>query len=107
MNRPTMNRLGRRFMWASMGVLATAVVMIVIAAEQMFINDQDLGFLLWILIPATLAAALVAYLLSAPIARDAKRLSDAATRVGEGDLTARSGVLRADEIGRASCRERV
>ncbi len=97
-----MNRLGRRFMWASMGVLAVAVIMIVIAAQQMFINDQDLGFLLWILIPATIAAAAAAYLLSAPIARDAKLLSDAAARVGGGDLTARSGVVRADELGDAA-----
>ena len=102
MTRPGLHRLGRRFMWASMGVLATAVIMIVIAAQQMFINDQDLGFLLWILVPATIAATLVAYLLSAPIAHDANRLSDAATRVGRGDLTARSGVIRADELGDAA-----
>lgn len=102
MTRFGMNRLGRRFMWASMGVLAVAVVMIVVAAQQMFINDQDLGFLLWILIPATIAAAIVAWLLSAPIARDAKRLSDAATRVAGGDLGARSGVVRADELGDAA-----
>ena len=97
-----LNRLGRRFMWASMGVLAVAVIMIVIAAQQMFINDQDLGFLLWIMIPATIAAAAVAYLLSSPIARDANRLSDAAMRVANGDLTARSGVMRHDELGDAA-----
>ena len=102
MTRVGMNRLGRRFMWASMGVLAVAVIMIVIAAQRMFINDRDLGFLLWILIPATIAAAIAAWLLSAPIARDAKRLSDAATRVAGGDLAARSGVVRADELGDAA-----
>jgi two-component system sensor histidine kinase BaeS len=102
MMRPTLNRLGRRFMWASMGVLAVAVIMIVIAARQMFISDQDLGFLLWILIPAAIAAAAAAYVLSAPIARDAKLLSDAAMRVGQGDLSARSGVMRADELGDAA-----
>ena len=89
-------------MWASMGVLAVAMVMIVIAAQQMFIDDQDLGFLLWILIPATIAAAIVAWLLSAPIARDARRLSDAASRVARGDLGARSGVVRGDELGDAA-----
>ena len=89
-------------MWASLGVLAVAVVMIVIAAQQMFINDQDLGFLLWIMIPATFAAALAAYVLSSPIARDARRLSDAATRVASGDLGARSGVTRDDELGDAA-----
>lgn len=101
-SRWTLNRLGRRFMWAAMGVLAVAVIMIVIAAQQMFINDQDLGLLLWILIPATIAAAAVAYVLSAPIARDARLLSDAAGRVAHGDLTARSGVRRADELGDAA-----
>jgi two-component system sensor histidine kinase BaeS len=97
-----LNRLGRRFMWASLGVLAVAVIMIVIAAQQMFINDQYLGFLLWIMIPATIAAAAVAYLLSSPIARDANRLSDAAMRVANGDLTARTGVMRNDELGDAA-----
>jgi two-component system sensor histidine kinase BaeS len=97
-----MNRLGRRFMWASFGVLVVELVMIVIAAQQMFINDQDLGFLLWIMVPATAAAALGAYLLSAPIARDAHRLSDAARRVANGDLMARTGVVRHDELGDAA-----
>jgi len=97
-----LNRLGRRFMWASLGVLAVAVIMIVVAAQQMFINDQDLGFLLWIMIPATIAAAAVAYLLSMPIARDASRLSDAAMKVANGDLNARTGVVRHDELGDAA-----
>jgi signal transduction histidine kinase len=97
-----LNRLGRRFMWASMGVLAVAVVMILIAAQQMFINDQDLGTLLWIMVPAAVAAALAAWLLSAPIARDAHRLSEAARQVGAGDLTVRTGVTRNDELGDAA-----
>jgi two-component system sensor histidine kinase BaeS len=97
-----LNRLGRRFMWASLGVLAVAVIMIVIAAQQMFIDENDLGRLLWIMIPATIAAALAAALLSVPIARDADRLTDAARRVAAGDLTARTGVARNDELGDAA-----
>jgi signal transduction histidine kinase len=97
-----LNRLGRRFMWASLGVLAVAVIMIVIAAQQMFINNQDLGFLLWIMIPAAVAAALAAYVLSSPIARDAQLLSSAAQQVAAGDLTARTGVMRRDELGDAA-----
>ena len=98
-----MNRLGRRFMWGSMSVLAVAMVTIVIAAQQMFVVDErDLGFLLWILIPASVATVVIAYVLSAPIARDASRLSEAAARVGRGDLTARSGVVRTDELGDAA-----
>jgi two-component system sensor histidine kinase BaeS len=97
-----LNRLGRRFMWASLGVLATAVAMIVLAAQQMFINDQDLGILLWIMVPAAVAATLAAYVLSAPIARDAERLTSAASRVAAGDLAARTGVRRNDELGDAA-----
>jgi len=93
-----LNRLGRRFMWASLGVLAVAVVTIVIAAQQMFINEQDLGFLLWIMVPATVAAGAAAYLLSAPIARDASRLSSAAQSVAAGDLSARTGIVRGDGV---------
>jgi signal transduction histidine kinase len=89
-------------MWASLGVLAVAVIMIVIAAQQMFINDQDLGFLLWIMIPAALAATLAAHALSSPIARDAQLLSSAAKQVAAGDLTARTGVIRRDELGDAA-----
>lgn len=85
-----------------MGVLAVAVVMIVIAAQQMFINDQDLGTLLWIMVPAAVAAALAAWLLSAPIARDAQRLSASAREVASGDLTVRTGVVRNDELGDAA-----
>ncbi len=102
MRIPRLNRLGRRFMWASLGVLAVAVITIVISAQQMFINEQDLGFLLWIMIPAAVAAGAAAYVLSAPIARDANQLSNAAKRVAAGDLTARSGVARADELGDAA-----
>jgi two-component system sensor histidine kinase BaeS len=89
-------------MWASMGVLAVAVVMILIAAQQMFINDQDLGTLLWIMLPAAVTAALAAWLLSAPIARDAERLSEAARQVAAGDLDVRTGVERGDELGDAA-----
>lgn len=101
-NHWRLNRLGRRFMWASMGVLAVAVIMILIAAQQMFISDQDLGTLLWIMLPAAIAAALAAWLLSAPIARDAHRLSEAARRVAAGDLSSRTGVRRNDELGDAA-----
>lgn len=89
-------------MWAALGVLAVAVVMILVGAQQMFIDNQDLGFLLWIMIPATFAAAVVAYVVSTPVARDANRLSDAAARVADGDLTARTGVQRNDELGDAA-----
>ncbi len=97
-----MNRLGRRFVLAVLAVLGVAVVMIAVAAQAMFINDHDLGLLMWVLVPAVLGAAFVAMLLSRPVARDAKRICDAAMRVADGDLTARTGVRRNDELGEAA-----
>lgn len=97
-----MNRLGRHFVAANLAVLGVALVMIAVAAQAMFINDHDLGLLMWVLIPAVLAAAMVAMFLSRPVARDAKRICDAAMRVADGDLTARTGVHRNDELGEAA-----
>jgi two-component system sensor histidine kinase BaeS len=97
-----MNRLGRRFVAATLVVLAVALMMIAMAAQAMFINDHDLGLLMWVLIPAVLGAAMVAMLMARPLARDAKRICDAAMRVADGDLTARTGVMRNDEIGEAA-----
>jgi signal transduction histidine kinase len=97
-----MNRLGRRFMAATLAVLGVAILMIAVSAQAMFINDHDLGLLMWVLVPAVMGAAMVAMLMARPVARDAKRICDAAMRVADGDLTARTGVIRNDELGEAA-----
>ncbi len=96
------DRLGVRFVVAMLAVLGVAMVMIAIAAQSMFINDQDQRLLMWVLVPAVLGAALVAMLMARPLARDASRISNAAMRVADGDLTARTGVVRSDELGEAA-----
>ncbi len=102
-HRPhAMNRLARRFMAATLAVLGVAILMIAVSAQAMFINDHDLGLLMWVLIPAVMGAAMVAMLMARPVARDAKRICDAAMRVADGDLTARTGVVRNDELGEAA-----
>ncbi len=97
-----MNRLGRRFLGATLAVLGVAIMMIAIAAQTMFINDHDLRIVMWALVPAVLAAAMVAVLLARPVARDAKRICSAAMKVADGDLSARTGVQRNDELGEAA-----
>ena len=77
-------------------------MMIAIAAQSMFINDHDQRLLMWVLVPAVLGAALVAMLMARPVARDASRICDAAMRVADGDLSARTGVVRSDELGEAA-----
>ena len=101
-SKSPMNRLGLRFLVAMLAVLGVAIVMIAIAAQSMFINDHDLRLLMWALVPAVLGAAIVAVLMARPVARDANRICDAAMRVADGDLTARTGVTRSDELGDAA-----
>jgi two-component system sensor histidine kinase BaeS len=97
-----LDRLGVRFLLAMLAVLGVALLMIAVAAQSMFINEQDFRLLMWALVPAVLGAALVALLMARPLARDAGRICDAAMRVADGDLTARTGVRRTDEIGEAA-----
>jgi signal transduction histidine kinase len=102
MRRWSLNSLGFRFLVAMLAVLGVAMLMIAIAAQSMFINDHDLRLLMWALVPAVLGAAIVAVLMARPVARDASRICDAAMRVADGDLTARTGVHRSDELGEAA-----
>jgi len=97
-----MNRLGRRFLGANLAVLGVAIMMIAIAAQTMMIDSHDRRLVMWALIPAVLGAAMVAMLLARPVARDAKRICSAAMKVAAGDLTARTGVQRNDELGEAA-----
>ena len=96
------DRIGVRFVAAMLAVLGVAVVMIAIAAQSMFINEHDQRLLMWVLVPAVLGAALVAMLMARPVARDASKICDAAMRVADGDLSARTGVVRSDELGEAA-----
>ncbi len=96
------DRIGVRFVAAMLAVLGVAVIMIAIAAQSMFINEHDQRLLMWVLVPAVLGAALVAMLMARPVARDASKICDAAMRVADGDLSARTGVVRSDELGEAA-----
>jgi len=96
------DRIGVRFVVAMLAVLGVAVIMIAIAAQSMFINEHDQRLLMWVLVPAVLGAALVAMLMARPVARDASKICEAAMRVADGDLSARTGVVRSDELGEAA-----
>jgi two-component system sensor histidine kinase BaeS len=97
-----MNRLGRRFLGANLAVIGVVIMMIAIAAQTMLIDSHDQRVIMWALIPAVFGATMVAILLARPVARDAKRICSAAMRVAGGDLTARTGVRRNDELGEAA-----
>jgi len=96
------DRIGVRFVAAMLAVLGVVVVMVAIAAQSMVITDNDQRLLMRVLVPAVLGAALVAMLMARPVARDARKICVAAMRVADGDLSARTGVVRSDELGEAA-----
>ena len=96
------DRIGVRFLAAMLAVLGVVVVMVAIAAQSMVITDNDQRLLMRVLVPAVLGAALVAMLMARPVARDASKICDVAMRVADGDLSARTGVVRSDELGEAA-----
>jgi len=96
------DRIGVRFVAAVLAVLGVVVVMVAIAAQSMVITDNDQRLLMRVLVPAVLGAALVAMLMARPVARDARKICEAAMRVADGDLGARTGVMRSDELGEAA-----
>ena len=83
---------------------ATAVVIaaagILLAATTMFLSSHDLSLLLIVLGVAVLAGIGFALAVSRPWVADLERMSSTAGRVAAGDLAARTGVERADAVGR-------
>ena len=68
-------------------------------ASSMFTSSHDTQFVIILTALATALAALLVNLLSSPLLRDLRRISEAAKIVGEGDLSARTGIDRSDELG--------
>ena len=68
-------------------------------AASMFTSSHDTQFVVILTALATTLAALLVNLLSSPLLRDLSRISEAAKIVGAGDLSARTGIDRTDELG--------
>jgi len=84
---------------AAVGVTAAAVA---VAALTMFIEPHDLTLVLVALLLGVGLGGVVAGGVARPLASDLDAISVAAERAGEGDLTARTGVNRTDELGEAA-----
>ena len=102
-------RLARRWTTIRFTVVGVAITSfliaatgLIVAAEQMFISGHDLTLLLVVLGFAFVASAGFAVAVAGPLMWDLDRVANVADRVGEGDLTVRSGVRRGDEIGRVA-----
>ena len=102
-------RLARRWTTIRFTVVGVAITSfliaatgLIVAAEQMFISSHDLTLLLVVLGFAFVASVGFAVAVAGPLMWDLDRVANAADRVGDGDLSVRSGVRRGDEIGRVA-----
>jgi signal transduction histidine kinase len=79
--------------------LVVAAVGLAIAANRMFFSEHDLTLVLVVLGFGLVASVAFAVSASRGLTEDVERMSDTARKVASGELDARTGVTRADEIG--------
>ncbi|MGF1665851.1 MAG: ATP-binding protein [Acidimicrobiia bacterium] len=88
--------------WTGTATVAVAAVAVVMAARSMFFNTHDRDVLLVVLAMGVALAAALAWAFGSTVGEDLRRMCLAAERVAEGDLTARTGVARRDEVGQTA-----
>lgn len=72
------------------------------AALTMFIEPHDLTLVLVALLLGVGLGGVLAVAVAGPLTSDLERLAGTARLVGDGDLTARAGIVRNDELGTAA-----
>ncbi|HEY5578949.1 MAG TPA: HAMP domain-containing sensor histidine kinase [Acidimicrobiia bacterium] len=82
--------------------VGASVLAVAISAGLMFISGHDLRLVIVALGLGIGLGIVTAATVSRPLARDIRALGEAARRVGSGDLGARVGVRRSDELGEAA-----
>lgn len=87
---------------ASIGVGVVTGVTVLLAAQTMFLSDHDRNLVLLALALGTALGVSLAVAIGSSIGADLDRLGATATKIASGDLTARTGVKRRDELGMAA-----
>ncbi len=82
--------------------LALGAVTTSAASNAMFLSSHDYRLFLVVLVLSSGIALAVGSYLTRPLAADIARLGEVAERVAAGDFTARTGVVRNDEVGRTA-----
>ena len=95
----TRNSLNRRILAVSIAGPLMVGITTLVGAWSMFISTHDTQFVIILTALATVLAVGLVQLLGSPLLRDLTRISEAAERVGDGDLTARTDLARPDELG--------
>ena len=87
-------------------LIVTAVLIVsagaVIAAQRMFLSTHDAQLLLVVLGLGLIAGLSFAMSVARPWTEDLRQVGDTASNIAEGDFTARTGVVRSDEVGVAA-----
>src|SRR5260221_13452928 len=79
--------------------LAVALINVVTTSALMFLSTHDLTLLLLVLTFAAVISLAFAYAVAGVLTSELQRLSRAARRLADGDLSARVGSRGTDEIG--------
>ena len=87
-------------------LIATALLIVIIgaggAAQRMFLSTHDAELLIVVLGLGLIAGLSFAVSVAKPWTDDLQKLANTAARIADGDLTARTQVDRADEVGMAA-----
>jgi|GEM_PF-281759 len=95
----TRRSLNRRILAVSIAGPLVVGVITIWGAQSMFTSTHDTQFVVILTASSTALAALLVNMLSGPLLRDLNRISSVAKEFGEGDLSARTGLARNDELG--------
>ncbi len=87
---------------ASIGVGVVTGVTVLLAAQTMFLSDHDRNLVLLALALGTALGVSLAVAIGTSMGADLDRLGATARRIASGDLSARTGVERRDELGMAA-----
>lgn len=87
---------------ASIGVGVVTGVTVLLAAQTMFLSDHDRNLVLLALALGTALGVSLAVAIGSSLGADLDRLGATARQIASGDLTARTGVDRRDELGMAA-----
>ena len=91
--------LTRRLLVSALAGAIVVATAIAAGSRTMFVDSNDLGFMLILLAFATVLAVGVVLTMARPLTEDLASLSEVARRVGDGDLDARAELQRMDEVG--------
>lgn len=87
---------------ASIGVGVVTGVAVLLAAQTMFLSEHDRNLVLLALGLGTALGVSLAVAIGRSMGEDLSRIGETATKIADGDLRARTGVDRRDELGMAA-----